>query len=152
METDIGTNSLNSWVNILPSTLNPSFKRVNQEPYHFLLYSVMFIQCIQMTTNILILKHSNEISILSLNSFLDYVQSHTEEAEREKAHISELVLWPTYPACWGSLTEENLTSGSDLWHVSAYRKSLFFSSYFLSPLFFSTFTTTEQACLLWHVS
>lgn len=53
---------------------------------------------------ILILKHSNEISILSLNSFLDYVQSHIEETEREKAHISELVLWPTYPACHGSLT------------------------------------------------
>lgn len=73
-----------------------------------------------MTTNVLILKHSNEISILSFTSFLDDVQSHTEEADRgEVSHMSELVLWSIYPACCGSQREQNLTSGSDLQHVSA---------------------------------
>lgn len=72
-----------------------------------------------MTPNALILKHSNEISILSFNSFLDSVQSHTEEADREVSHMSELVPWSIYPACCGSQREQNLTSGSDLQHVSA---------------------------------
>lgn len=49
VETDLESNYPDSWVNILPSTLISSFKRVNHETEHFLIHSMTFTQLTQMT-------------------------------------------------------------------------------------------------------
>lgn len=78
-----------SWfrANIFPNTLNSSFKGV--------------IQWTQMTTKTHILRHSNEVSMLSFNSFSGLCSEfYWGGRGKEKAHFREQMLWFIHPACW----------------------------------------------------
>lgn len=81
---------------------------------YFLIYSIPYIQGTQVTTNTHILKHSNEGSILSFNSFSG-LGSESYRGGRGKRRLT------LGSRCFGPFIllaenqrEQNLTSGSDL--------------------------------------